>query len=283
MMYIKRACVIIDKKNRAATEIGRSILKFLVERDVDLVVYPPIYNDFSGVEFVDDIARMSGDVAITVGGDGTILRTFLYLQDKDMPVMGIGLGEKNFLSSVSKDGYLEGLDRLLSGKVYLRQEMRLELSLEGYDLNLPPVLNEVVFATASLGKTIYPIVNVEDEDGIIRIWEGKCDGVIVSTPVGSTAYSRSAGGSVVDNDLEAILITPLQPIRKIPPLVINPEKEVVIWASRRRHKPIIVLDGQIRVELNWEDVIRVRKSRHYANFIVLNRKVSVDRLVKSTK
>ncbi len=282
MMYIKRACVIIDRKNSAAVEIGRDILRFLNDNGIELVVYPPLYDDLSNVEYVDDIGRMTGDVAITVGGDGTILRTFLYLQDKDMPVMGIGLGEKNFLSSVSREDYLDGLRKLLDGKVYLRQEMRLELSIEGYDVDLPPVLNEVVFATASLGKTIYPIVSIRDEGELIKIWEGKCDGVIVSTPVGSTAYSRSAGASVVDNDLEAILITPLQPIRKIPPLVINPDREVVIWASRKRHKPIIVLDGQIRVGLNWEDVIYIKRSRHYANFIVLNRRASVDRLVKST-
>lgn len=282
MMYIKKACIIVDRKNHDAVEIGKSIIRFLNEHSVDMVVYPPLQYDLD-VSFVDDIGRLGGDVAITVGGDGTILRTFLYLQDKDMPVMGIGLGERNFLSSVSRDKYLEGLEKLLSGKVYLRQEMRLELALEGYNISLPPVLNEVVFATASLGKTIYPIVGVRDEGEIIRIWEGKCDGVIVSTPVGSTAYSRSAGGSVVDNDLEAILITPLQPIRRIPPLVINPDREVVIWASRRRHKPIIVLDGQIRVGLDWGDTINIRKSRHYANFIVLDRRASVARLVKSAQ
>ncbi len=282
-MYIKRACVVIDRKNSSAIDIGRDIINFLRSKSIELVVYPPIYEDIEGVTYVDDVSRMSGDVAITIGGDGTILRTFLYLPDKDMPVMGIGLGEKNFLSSVSREDYLNGLDKLLNGKVYLRQEMRLEISLEGYEINLPPVLNEVVFATASLGKTIYPVVNVAVEGGVKEIWEGKCDGVIISTPVGSTAYSRSAGGSVVDTDLEAILITPLQPIKKIPPIVLSPDKEVIIWASRRRHKPIIVLDGQIRVELNWEDVVRIRKSSHSANFIVLDRGVSVSRLVKSSQ
>jgi len=283
MMYIKRACVVVDRKNSSAIDIGRDIINFLRSKSIELVVYPPVYGDIDGVTYVDDVSRMSGDVAITIGGDGTILRTFLYLPDKDMPVMGIGLGEKNFLSSVSREDYLNGLDKLLNGKVYLRQEMRLEIFLEGYEIDLPPVLNEVVFATASLGKTIYPVVNVAVEGGVKEIWEGKCDGVIISTPVGSTAYSRSAGGSVVDTDLEAILITPLQPIKKIPPIVLSPDKEVIIWASRRRHKPIIVLDGQIRVELNWEDVVRIRKSNHFANFIVLDRGVSVSRLVKSSQ
>lgn len=282
MMYIKRACIIIDKKNRDAVNIGKDITRFFNDHSIDIVVYPPMHDNMRA-EFVDDIGRMNGDVAITVGGDGTILRTFLYLQDKDMPIMGVGLGERNFLSSVSRDNYLDALKNLLSGRVYLRQEMRLELALEGYNISLPPVLNEVVFATASLGKTIYTVVGIKDEAEVIKIWEGKCDGVIVSTPVGSTAYSRSAGGSVVDNDLEAILVTPLQPIKKIPPLVISPNREVVIWATRRRHKPIIVLDGQIRVGLNWGDIIHIKKSKHYANFIVLNRRASVNRLVKSTQ
>ncbi len=286
-MEIKRIGVVFDKCNPRAINIVEDIVKLSIEYGIELIIYPLIPDEilckYSNIECVNDISLIKGDIVISIGGDGTILRTFLFLKDKDAPVMGIGLGEKNFLSTATYEDYLDAVNKLFSGKVYFKQEMRLDVELPKHNINLPPVLNDVVFATSIIGKTIDAYVALYEEGSKKIIWHGKSDGVIISTPIGSTAYSYSAGGPVIDTDLECILITPLLPVSKKPPLVLKPSRTIILWASRRKSKPVIVLDGQIKVELDWDDEVIVKKSKHYANFVVTSKEISVKRIVKSAR
>ncbi len=283
-MQIKTAGMVIDEKNPRSPYIASDIINDLISNNIDVVVYPPTKFTDNNVKLVDSIQDVTGDIVFSVGGDGTILRTFLFLKDKDTPVMGIGLGEKNFLSSVTWENYKIGIQRILDGKVYIKQEMRLDVEIEGYNkLSLPPVLNDVVLATATLGKTIYAYVALLEDEGEIDLWGGKCDGVIISTPIGSTAYSYAAGGPVIDTDLESIVVTPLLPVDRKPVIVMKPERRLVIWASKKRNKPILVLDGQIKIGLDWEDKVVIKKSEHYANFVVIDKRMSISRMVKASR
>jgi|Deesub1362A_J573_1020465.scaffolds.fasta_scaffold00001_21 NAD+ kinase len=283
-MQIKTAGMVVDEKNPRSPYIASDIINDLLSNNIDVVVYPPTKFTDNNVRLVDSIQDVTGDIVFSVGGDGTILRTFLFLKDKDTPVMGIGLGEKNFLSSVTWENYKIGVQRILDGKVYIKQEMRLDVEIEGYNkLSLPPILNDAVLATATLGKTIYAYVALLEDEGEIDLWSGKCDGVIISTPIGSTAYSYAAGGPVIDTDLESIVVTPLLPVDRKPIIVMKPERKLVIWASRKRNKPILVLDGQIKIGLDWEDKVVIKKSENYANFVVIDKRMSISRMVKASR
>lgn len=282
-MQIKTAGLVIDDKNPKSRLIAKDIINYLISNDIRVSVYPPIEYLDEDVDTVDSISNLSGDMVFSIGGDGTILRTFLFIKDKDTPVMGIGLGEKNFLSAVTWENYKLGIQQLIDGKVYIKQEMRLEVEVPNYNVDLPPVLNEVLFATSILGKTIDAYLALMDSGDKVKIWGGKSDGIIISTPIGSTAYSRSAGGPVIDTDLECTIITPLLPVDRKPVLVVKPDREIILWASKKRNKPIIVLDGQIKIELDWEDEVIIRKSRYYANFVTLDRNMSVSRIIKASR
>ncbi len=282
-MEIKTAGIVVDEKNPRSPFIASEIINDLISNNIEVVIYPPTKFSDNDVKLVDSISDVTGDIVFSVGGDGTILRTFLFLRDKDTPVMGIGLGEKNFLSAVTWENYKIGIQRILDGRVYIKQEMRLDVEIEGYKIELPPVLNDIVFATSTLGKTIYAYVSLLGEEGDINLWSGKGDGVIISTPIGSTAYSYAAGGPGIDTDLESIVVTPLLPVDRKPIIVMKPDRKLVIWASKKRNKPILVLDGQIKIELDWEDKVVIKKSEYYANFVVIDRRMSISRMVKASR
>ena len=282
-MQLKNIGIVVDEKNPRSPFIANELIKDLSSNNINIMVYPHMEIFGEDVKTVDSIADVRGDLVFSVGGDGTILRTFLFLKDKDTPVMGIGLGEKNFLSAVTWENYNLGIQKILDSKVYIKQEMRLDVEIEGYNIKLPPVLNDIVFATSTLGKTVYANLALIESEKEIGLWRGKSDGVIISTPIGSTAYSSAAGGPVIDTDLECMLVTPLLPVEKKPILVVKSTRELMIWASRKRNKPIIVLDGQIKIELDWEEKVYVKKSKYYANFIVVDKGMSISRMVKASR
>jgi len=281
---LKRIGVVISERNDKAIEIGRDTLRYLLDNGINLIVYPSKFRKFLGynnIEYTNSIQELSGDIIISIGGDGTVLRTFLFLKDKETPVMGIGLGEKNFLASIPGDNFMEGLKRLLDGKFYIRREMRLNTEIEGLTYTLPPVLNEVLFITGTPGKTIDAYLAI-DKYGKEILWSSKADGVLISTPVGSTAYAFAADGPVLDTDLDAILIVPLLPVDRKPIYVVNSDMTIHTWASEKRSRPMVVLDGQITIELECNQVVKVFKADTPANLITFDKKTNIVRLRKAS-
>ncbi|MEM0056870.1 MAG: NAD(+)/NADH kinase [Candidatus Geothermarchaeota archaeon] len=279
-VQLRRVGIVIDKENPLGLMAAKELIEELVKHNIEVLAVPHIAGVTDKASTVDLIPDLSGDLIVTIGGDGTMLKTFLLLKDKDIPVMGFGFGERNFLSAVTYENYRVGIKNLIELKFYIRQEMRLDVEIEGRDLILPPVLNDVVFITNTVGKTIHANLALRNEEEVL-LWSEKCDGVIVSTPIGSTAYSLAAGGPIVDANLNAILITPLLPLKHTPPLVIEADKNVVLWASKRRAAPCIILDGQIKLDLKWDEKVIIKKSKHYANIVVLSKKANIRRIAKS--
>lgn len=279
-IQLKRVGIVIDKENPLGLTAARELIEELVKHDIEVLAVPHIAGVTDKANTVELIPDLSGDLIVTIGGDGTMLKTFLLLKDKDIPVMGFGFGERNFLSAVTYENYRIGIKSLIELKFYIRQEMRLDVEVEGRESILPPVLNDIVFITSTVGKTIHANLALRDEEEVL-LWSEKCDGIIVSTPVGSTAYSLAAGGPIVDANLNAIIVTPLLPLKHTPPLVIEADKSVVLWASKKRAMPSIILDGQIKLDLKWDEKVVIRKSKHYANIVVLNKKANVRRIAKS--
>ena len=229
-IILKKIGIVISERNDKAIEIGRDTLKYLLDNGVNLIVYPSKFRKFlcyNDIEYTNSIQEISGDIVISIGGDGTVLRTFLFLKDKETPVMGIGLGEKNFLASIPGEKFMEGLKQLLDGRFYIRREMRLNTEIEGLTYTLPPVLNEVLFITGTPGKTIDAYLAIDKYDKEI-LWNSKADGVLISTPVGSTAYAFAANGPVLDTDLDAILIVPLLPVDRRPVYVVNSDMTISV-------------------------------------------------------
>jgi len=257
------------------------LIKKLEERNVKIYKIISINEVFDGLKVPRDrIPQVDakGDILITIGGDGTVLKTLLVTKDKDMPILSIGLGELNFISSTDRNSYLQDINSLFEGRFYIRSEMRLDVNIPDSDLNLPPILNEVLYHSSKIGKTLLPIVEVKIRNYREVLWSVKSDGVLVSTPIGSTAYSYAAGGPIVDTDLEAIVITPLIPTTKIPSYVLSPETKIILRADKSRSSPCIVLDGQIIVNLDWDQEVEISRSHRPANIITFYKNTNLVRM-----
>lgn len=278
---IKGVTVFIPEYTDEIKTVLDRLLKKLDERSITVHNIVAINEIFDGLNIPrDDIPQIDakGDIIITIGGDGTVLKTLLIAKDKDMPVLSIGLGELNFISSTDRTSYLEDVDKLFEGRFYIRSEMRLDVEIVNSNLVLPPVLNEVLYHSSKIGKTLLPIVEVKVRNYREVLWSVKSDGVLISTPIGSTAYSYAAGGPIVDTDLEAIVITPLIPTSKIPSYVVSPETKIILRADRARSSPCIVLDGQIIVNLDWDQEVEIGRSSKPANIITFYKNTNLIRM-----
>lgn len=214
-----------------------------------------------GVDRVDAIA--------VIGGDGTVLSTLHMLRDSDVPVLTIRHGRRGFLADVPPHDFALAIDRLLSGSYSLHEYMRLAVEAPG--LSLPYALNEVLVTTASRfrGKVCrLRVLRYQREGAPERVLSIVGDGVIVSTPVGSTAYSLAAGGPILDPLMEALVVTPLAPISLCSrPVVLPGDARVVVEVSRDSVPAELYVDGVLFSELVPGSSIAVTRAPRPARVI----------------
>ncbi len=278
---IQSVSIFIPERNRDIERVLKHVQDFLNNSNIkinDIIEVNPIFDKAKYEDGDIPSVNSRGDVAIIIGGDGTVLKTLLILKDKFMPILSIGLGELNFISSTDRHRYINDLEKFISGKFYIRNEMRLDVHIEGVTKKLPPILNEVLYHSSKIGKTLLPKVEVSIGGYDEKLWMIKSDGVLVSTPIGSTAYSYAAGGPILDTNLDAIIVTPLIPTTKIPSYVVNPETRIVLSADKSRSKPCIVLDGQIMINLDWDQKVIIKKSDKPANIITFRKDTNLIRM-----
>ncbi|MCS6937088.1 MAG: NAD(+)/NADH kinase [Candidatus Bipolaricaulota bacterium] len=203
-------------------------------------------------------AERDFDLVLTLGGDGTLLKGARCALESDCPVLGVNLGGLGFLTSVAEAHLESALDRVLAGELRVERRMRVEVVGE------ISALNEIalVHAHASAHTEIELFFNE------IPLARYAGDGVLIATPTGSTAYSLSAGGPIVEPTLEALLITPLCVHRLgVRPLICNAARTVRAVARR----PALVLaDGDPVRELAPNDELIIRRASRYTQLIVLN-------------
>lgn len=263
-----------------AEEIAKLIISKLINRVNQIVVFPPIKNLPSIIKSVSRRREVVGDYVITVGGDGTILRTLLDLGFRETVVMGVGIGKRNFLASVTGGEVEEAVERLLRGEFIVRKLNRLEVKVNGE--TLPPVLNEVYFTSSDPGKSVELRVEVIADDEAKNIMQERMDGLIIATPTGSTAYSLSAGGPVVSEDLPSIILTPVCPYKYIPSLILPIERRIRVRLLNKDSLGVAILDGNLSRKVSTKMNVFIYKSNFPARLISFQ-KNSVFNLVKALR
>lgn len=233
---------------------------YLDSRARGLVGWPRYFN--LGVDGVDVIA--------VVGGDGTVLRTFHLLRESDTPVLTIRYGKRGFLADVPPYDFALAIDRLLSGRYSLHEYMRLSVRV-GDAGGLPYALNDAVVTTSSesRGKVCRLRVMKYSQGSVPeRMLSIVGDGVIVSTPVGSTAYNLAAGGPIVDPLMRAMVVTPLAPISLCSRPVVLPEDVVIaIEVGKDSHPVELYVDGVLFFRLEPGSSVTVTKAPKPARVI----------------
>ncbi len=204
------------------------------------------------------LAGMEVDLLLCIGGDGTILRA---LQVCDAPVLGVNTSIVGFLSEVAPEEMEAALKRALAGDYTLEERMRMEVHLDGR--RLPDATNEALVHAAPVGHLRHFHLWVDADLAV----DAAADGLVVATPTGSTAYSLSAGGPLVDPRTEAWVVTAIAPFRlTFRPLVVPASSRLRMVLST--HAPCsLIIDGQGEHSMKGSEEVRLQRSPRPARFV----------------
>ncbi len=240
--------IVSNNQKQEALKISKKIYDHLADKGISVLLLETdrVASKYSLPSVNEDRFSSKSEIIISVGGDGTFLRASRHAFKKGIPVLGVNVGTLGFLTVVDTETMFESIDRVLDGKYRLEERMLLEGNLykDGKlveDIGLPDLaLNEFAITRSMLGKVIKLEIIVND----IPIKEIAADGIIIATPTGSTAYSLSAGGPIVDPKNEAMIITPICPHTLFSrSIIINPENELVIKIDTKNKKDSLSVDG----------------------------------------
>jgi NAD+ kinase len=207
------------------------------------------------------LKKMETDFIITIGGDGTILRTCLNSPKPEPPILGINMGVRGFLTEVEPNEACKAVDRILRGD--FRLEECTKLSAKIGDEILPDALNDVVISAGEPSKILYTEI-CKDGKPILKC---QADGLIVATQTGSTGYSLSAGGPVLDRTMDAILVTPICALTVFRTLVFPTDAEIALNVIRPKQM-LVMIDGNYHhMKSEKELTVKVTKSKNVSSFI----------------
>ena len=200
------------------------------------------------------------DMATILGGDGTLLRAQARM-DPEIPIFGINMGTVGFLTEIEVKDTFDALKEILKGNYYKEKRSRLVVSHENHNFT---AMNEVVVMTEKPAKMLHFEIKVDGE----TIEEVRADGLIISTPSGSAAYSMSAGGPIVDPKVAGFIIIPICPYKLgVRPFVVSDNSEITVKLLKKGKSAVFVMDGQLNEEADYEEEIKFKKSDKDAYFI----------------
>ena len=269
MQKIKNIEVIINtaKINLQNKVKVKNLLNFLSRQKINLKL-DENSNKSLNKNFNTDFKK--ADLILALGGDGTILRaTKKALKDK-LPVMGINIGGFGFLSECSPDDVQEILKKIISGNYFYKKSMLLSAQIIRQNKNIfkSYALNDVVIHVSKIARLGHFNVGVEN----INLCALPADGIIISTPAGSTAYSLSCGGPIVFPQHNLLILTPICAHTLFARSIIISKKEMFkISIAGKIDEAVVTLDGQEFFPFRWGDILVVKKSNKSIEFISTNK------------
>jgi len=250
---VKTAGIITKKGDGPASLFADKIGRFLTRK---------------GIAFeLNHIARHM-DILIILGGDGTLLHIAEEAARHSIPVIGINLGHLGFLTELTQDEAEEALERIISGTIVVENRLMLKtgLVMNGTVQGYRYALNDVVINKNSLDRVLQLQAQADDE----FITTYKADGLIISTPTGSTAYNLSAGGPLVYPGLASILVTPICPFMlSSRPVLLPADITITVRFDKQNDAEAnIIIDGQASWTLKENDILEIRAAEHPLQLIV---------------
>ena len=273
MSPIKRIGIVLKPHQPEALKTICELVIWLAERDIKLIGGPQIererieHQTGCPVEEVQD-ENVAGevDLILVLGGDGTMIATARMIGDREVPVLGVNYGGLGYLAEFRIEELYSALESILAGNYRLDRRVMLAVELRRDDA--PPkisrVLNDVVINKSALAR----IIEIEAFLNHQFVNSFRADGLIVSTPTGSTAYNLSAGGPVIFPSMNAVVITPICPFTlSNRPIVVPDDAEIELLLKTDHEDVALTLDGQVGFPLKVADRVAIRKSRTTFNLI----------------
>lgn len=261
---IKKVTIVYTPMKAKAVEMASELSKRLSDLGIEGEV-------LDSERIMEMGSKIFADLVITLGGDGTILRSIHSLADYRTPVLGVNFGRGGYLAELDPEEVPEVLDKVL--KENFEVEEVIKLSVYAENRKLGDVVNEVYVSSEYIGKVIeFEVIR----DGCALL-EGVADGVIIATPLGSTAYAMSAGGPAVDHKLNVVVVVPVCPLTRMSPLVLPIDSTITLRLKAPRVH--VLIDGQIREILDKEKLV-ISKSEQTVRFVRVKREYSFARRLR---
>ena len=261
-----RVILFINPKNKQALALGDEFRKELDSRGIgaDIFSFKGKLKAFSKEEY---------DLAVSLGGDGTVLYAARALAPFGVPVFPVNLGTFGFIAGIQPSHWREVLGKWLEGKAAISSRLMLYIRVERGDKEIFKAccLNDVVVSASGIAKIIR--LNVlycgSGRRDTFQLGSYRSDGLIVSTPTGSTAYSAAAGGPVVDPELEALIINPICPFTfSTRPLLLPADETILVEVEKEQRSDVLLtVDGQLTEKLKIGDRIYFKKAPYHCLLI----------------
>lgn len=268
MNIIETIGLVLNTEKDNSLEISNKMIKLIKQKGLDYLL------EENGAKKLDlnhkradfDTLREKADLIIVFGGDGTFLHTSLNFIGTGIPLMGINLGRIGFLTEIETNELSEALDDIVNKNYSVESRNTLEVSIKRNSeiINNKYAVNDVVINRGATGEMLK--VNMHINNEFVNSYRG--DGIIVSTPTGSTAYSFSAGGPIINPKVKAILITPLCPHAvHVKPMVISDDEVINIDVEGKKDQIYLTTDGRNTIKILSEDIVEIKSSEQEISLI----------------
>jgi len=272
---MKRIGIIAKKNKPEAVNIARSLVEWFQTKKMEVYVEeemgnllftsgsslrvdPPLSDSYINSVERSEIPNHV-EMIIVLGGDGTLLSVARLVRDYEVPILGVNLGGLGFLTEITLEELYRVLERVIQGDFITDERVVLNAAVvrRGERMAEFTVLNDAVINKGALAR----IIDLETTINGEYLTTFKSDGLIISTPTGSTAYNLSAGGPIVYPSLHSIIITPICPHTLTNrPIMVPDDVEIRVILKAKKQEVILTLDGQQGFYLEFEDVVEVRKA-----------------------
>ncbi len=271
MEAVKTVGLIINIFKKPIIEIGLQVIQLLNARQVRTIA---IGEEAEALGLAptekDDFCQMA-QVVLVIGGDGTMLRAARTVYGREIAILGINQGYLGFLTEIEVEQLAESLEQLLQGAYTVERRMMLTAQVYRNGVCIADVsaLNDLVVTKGALSRIIK--MELYLEDNLVEKYHG--DGLIFSTPTGSTGYSLSANGPIVYPNMDLCIVTPICPHSLIArPLIFSPEHTLTLRLDANNAPAMLTVDGQNGVELKQGDWIQISKAEHDTYLLVLEKR-----------
>jgi NAD+ kinase len=257
----KRVGIVARYDRKAALKLVEELAEFLKAKGLKIYIEETLAEKIATQETMVSLSKMKADFLITIGGDGTILRTCIGIPKPEPPILTINMGLRGFLTEAEPKNAFEAVNKILDGKFKI--EKCAKLHVKASEEALPDALNDVVISAGEPSKILYTQI-CKDGKPILNC---QADGLIVAAETGSTGYSFSAGGPVLDPAVGAFIITPICPLTTFHSVVF-PANSTITLNVTRAEEILVLIDGKYRKLINCKKpTLEVTVSKNVTSFI----------------
>ncbi len=264
---MKFAIIIKSKKPVAIYNEIEKYINYLISTGIDIVIEESMAQaiNIRIPTFKNEIPPGTDNIVV-FGGDGTFLLAIRLMGAQDIPIIGVNIGSLGFLTEITMNELYHATELVMSGRADYEKRMRLSSRVVEQDKEVMSyyVLNDAVITKSTIARIVSLKINVDNR----YVTKYRADGLIISTPTGSTAYSMAAGGPIVYPTMDSIIITPIAPHTLTNrPIILSADSIVEIELDTDDTDVVVTLDGQVSGAFKKSHKLVIKKSPHYVTLI----------------